>query len=160
MYAMINEIDLHGMTQIEAVEAFIQYYNRQVKNRDFSRIDVIHGYGSTGEGGALRLRIRSFLARHTDCLSFEPGESFRPGNPGQTLVFPSKALPDALDLLAEEILEYCATAKTLSKISGKFRRHGDVKIQASLKNLEKQGAITSFYKGQYRHYQASTASKH
>ncbi|HAE41211.1 MAG TPA: hypothetical protein DCG57_21645 [Candidatus Riflebacteria bacterium] len=153
---MSNEIDLHGLTQIEAVETLVKYYNRQVKAGDYRRIDVIHGYGSTGEGGALRLRIRSFLARHTDCLGYEPGESLRPTNPGQTMVFPAKALPDALDLLGEEILEYCATAKTLSKISGKFRRHGDTRILASLKGLEKQGAITSFYKGQYRHYQAIT----
>ncbi|MBU1108331.1 MAG: Smr/MutS family protein [Candidatus Riflebacteria bacterium] len=151
---MINEIDLHGLTQIEAVEALVKYYNRQVKNGDCSRIDVIHGYGSSGEGGSLRIRIRGFLASHADCLRFEPGEYFLPLNPGKTLVFPLRMLPDAVDLLADEILEYCSTAKTMSKISGKFRRHGDVKIQASIKNLEKQGAITSFYKGPYRHYQA------
>ena len=151
---MTNEIDLHGFTQIEAVEALVKYYNRQVKSGDCSRIDVIHGYGSSGEGGALRVRIRGFLARHADCLRFELGENFPPLNPGKTLVFPLRVLPDATDMLADEILEYCTTAKTMSKISGKFRRHGDVRIQASLKNLEKQGAITSFYKGPYRHYQA------
>jgi len=151
---MINEIDLHGLTQIEAIEALVKYYNRQVKNGDYSRIDVIHGYGSSGEGGALRIRIRSFLTRHIDCLKFELGEGFLPINPGKTMVFPERALPDMIDQLADEILDYCANAKTLSKISGKFRRHGDGKIQTSLKNLEKQGAITSFYKGQYRHYQA------
>lgn len=153
---MSNEIDLHGLTQIEAVEALVKYYNRQVKNGDRSRIDVIHGYGSSGEGGALRVRIRSFLARHPECLRFELGENFPPLNPGKTLVFPLCPLPDVLDLLGEEILEYCVTAKTISKISGKFRRHGDARIQASLKNLEKQGAITTFFKGQYRHYQTKT----
>ncbi|OQA01289.1 MAG: Smr domain protein [Planctomycetes bacterium ADurb.Bin401] len=150
---MSNEIDLHGYTQIEAVEAFVKFYNGCVKNRDWRRIEVI--YGSSGEGGALRRRIRSFLAGHAECLRFEAGENIAPANPGVTMVFPDKALPDSIDLLAEEILEYCATARTITKISGKFRRYGDAKIQASVKNLEKSGALKSFYKGQYRHYQST-----
>lgn len=151
---MNNEIDLHGHTQIEAVEAFVKFYNSQVKTGDCRRIDVIHGYGSSGAGGALRIKIRSFLASHADCLRFESGENFPPPNPGKTLVFPIKPLPGAVDLLANEILEFCSTAKTLSKISGKFRRYGDAKVQASLKSLEKSSALQSFYKGRYRHYQA------
>ncbi len=151
---MNNEIDLHGYTQIEAVEAFVKFYNSQVKTGNCCRIDVIHGYGSSGEGGTLRIKIRSFLARHADYLRFELGENFAPLNPGKTLVFPIKSLPDTVDLLANEILEFCATAKTLSKISGKFRRHGDAKVQVSLKSLEKSGNLQSFYKGRYRHYQA------
>ena len=151
---MSAEIDLHGLTQVEAVEALVKFYNARVRKGDCRRFEVIHGYGSSGTGGALRLRIRSFLARHADCLSYEPGESYSPANPGKTLVVPVKELPDTLDMLAEEIVEYCANARTISKISGKFRRHGDAKVQAALKTLEKQGALTSFYKGQYRHYQA------
>lgn len=154
---MHNEIDLHGYTQVEAIEALVRYYNARVKKGNRSRFDIIHGYGSTGTGGALRVRIRSFLSRHADCLRFEPGENFSPSNPGKTLVMPVKELPDMVDQLAGEILEYCATARTISKISGKFRRHGDAKVQASLKSLEKQGVITSFFKGQYRHYQAVEA---
>ena len=151
---MSNEIDLHGYTQIEAIEAFVKFYNACVKNRDWRRIEIIHGYGSSGEGGALRRRIRSFLAAHAGCLRFEAGENISPANPGVTMVFPDKPLPDSIDLLAEEILEFCATARTISKISGKFRRHGDSRIQASVRQLEKSGALKSFYKGQYRHYQA------
>ncbi|NCB37426.1 MAG: hypothetical protein EOM80_01545 [Erysipelotrichia bacterium] len=152
---MNNEIDLHGYTQIEAIEALVRFYNSRVKKGDRSRFDVIHGYGSSGTGGALRVKIRSFLLRHADCLRFEAGENYSPANPGKTLVIPIKDLPEAVDLLAEEILEYCSTAaRTINKISGKFRRYGDARVQASLKSLEKQGALTTFFKGQYRHYQA------
>mgnify|MGYP000943732689 CR=1 FL=1 len=151
---MSAELDLHGFTQIEALETLIGFYNTRVRRGDRSRFEVIHGYGSSGTGGTLRVRIRAFLARNEASLKFEPGENFSPANPGKTLVIPIKELPDMLDLLAEEILEYCGTARTLSKISGKFRRHGDVKVQAALKNLEKQGEIVSFTKGRYRHYQA------
>ena len=152
--SMSNELDLHGYTQVEAIEALVRFYNARVRKGDRRRFDVIHGYGSSGTGGTLRQRVRSFLSRFADCLCFEPGENYSPANPGKTMVIPLRELPDTLDMLAEEILEYCATARTMSKISGKFRRHGDVKIQASMRTLEKQGAITSFIKGPYRHYQA------
>ncbi len=152
---MGNEIDLHGCTRVEALEMLIRFYNDRVRRSNRTRFDVIHGYGSSGTGGTLRTCIRNFLGRHADYLRFEPGENYSPANPGKTLIIPMKELPDAVDILAEEILEYCVTPRTLSKISGKFRRYGDGKVQAALKNLEKQGAVSSFFKGQYRHYQAN-----
>jgi hypothetical protein len=151
---MHKELDLHGLTILEAVELFIGFYNSQIKKGDYSRFEVIHGYGSSGEGGAIRGRLRSFLARHGEFLSFVAGEECRPPNPGKTLVCPVKPLPSTVDILAEEILAYCEVAKTITKISGRFRRHGEAKVQVALKNLEKLNLLTSFYKGQYRHYQA------
>lgn len=151
---MSSEIDLHGCDLIEAVETFVSFYNSRVARGDCSRIDVIHGYGSTGEGGAIRVKIRSFLEKHCDSLTYEYGERFPPLNPGKTMVFPRLALPSTLDLLSAEIIVYCVIGKTATKITGKFRRHGEAKVMAALKNLEKRGLLTSFYKGNYRHYQA------
>lgn len=150
---MSCELDLHGCDLIEAVETFINFYNARVSRGDCSRIDVIHGYGSSGEGGAIRIRIRNFLERNADYLTFEPGERFAPVNPGKTMVFPRRVLPSVVDLLAEEILTFCSAGKTASKITGKFRRHGEARVMTALKNLEKQSLLTSFYKGQYKHYQ-------
>ncbi len=152
---MVSEIDLHGCTVLEAVERFVQFYNARVSAGSCSQIEVVHGYGSSGEGGAIRVKIRSFLERHNDCLGFVPGEELFPPNPGKTLIMPRKPLPTTLDLLSQEILEFCVVGKTMSKIAGKFRRYGENRVQEVLRNLEKQGLLSSFYKGRYKHFQAA-----
>jgi len=149
---MSSGIDLHGLTVIAAIEKFVLFYNQRVKSNNLSSFEVVHGYGSSGEGGAIRTRLRSFLSRHSDYLGFISGEGIFPPNPGKTIVSPRKALPTMVDQLGEEILEFCVSAKTASKISGKFRRHGEDKIQSALKSLERQNLLESFFKGQYRHY--------
>lgn len=149
---MGNEIDLHGLLTAEAIDAFIGYYNDRVQRGDHSRILVIHGYGSTGEGGKIRARLRTFLAAHGECLSFEPGEHLSGGNLGTTFVFPRKPLPSALDTLSSEILEFCRIPKTKSKIAGKFRAAGEAKIQMCLQALEKKKLLTVTNKGGYKIY--------
>lgn len=151
---MSSGIDLHGLTVLEAIEKFVEFYNQRVKKNNFSHFEAVHGYGSSGEGGAIKTRLRSFLSRHSEYLGYIAGEGMFPPNPGKTIISPRKPLPTIVDQLGEEILGFCATAKTASKISGKFRRHGEEKIQNALKNLEKQNLLASFYKGQYRHYKA------
>lgn len=150
---MDNEIDLHGCVVTEAVDAFVTYYNARVRNGDYNRILVIHGYGSTGEGGKIRTRLRSFLAGHPDELEFEPGENLSGGNLGTTFVFPRKPLPSTIDSLSEGILEFCRSPKTRSKIAGKFRMFGEARIQASLQLLEKQKRLRAFQKGTHKVFQ-------
>jgi len=140
---------------VEAIDTFVNYYNGRVHNGDFSRILVIHGYGSTGEGGKIRLRLRSFLANHENFLAFECGEHIAGGNIGNTFVFPRKPLPSTIDTLSDEILEYCRSPKTKSKIAGKFRLHGEAKIQASLQNLEKKKLLAVTHKGNHKLFQAT-----
>ncbi|HOY66836.1 MAG TPA: Smr/MutS family protein [Candidatus Ozemobacteraceae bacterium] len=149
---MGNEIDLHGLPTAEAIDAFIGYYNERVRRGDCGRILVIHGYGSTGEGGKIRTRLRNFLAAHGECLSFESGEHLSGGNLGTTLVFPRKPLPSALDALSNEILEFCRIPKTKSKIAGKFRMAGEANVQACLQTLEKKKLVTVTNKGGYKKY--------
>lgn len=150
---MDNEIDLHGLLVAEAIDAFIEYYNDRVRGGDHRRILVIHGYGSTGEGGKIRTRLRSFLAGHEEYLSFEHGEHLSGGNLGSTFVFPRKPLPSALDALSNEILDYCRSPKTKSKIAGKFRNAGEAKIQACLQSLEKKKLLAVSYKASHKVYQ-------
>ncbi len=150
---MGNEIDLHGLLVAEAIEAFIEYYNDRVRGGDYRRILVIHGYGSTGEGGKIRTRLRSFLAGHDAYLSFEHGEHLSGGNLGSTFVFPRNPLPSPLDALSNEILDYCRSPKTKSKIAGKFRGAGEAKIQACLQNLEKKKLLAVSHKGGYKLFQ-------
>lgn len=56
-------------------------------------------------------------------------------------------------MLSEEILDFCDVAKTASQISGKFHRYGETRVQAALKQLEKQGRLKSFYKGTFKVFQ-------
>ncbi|MFZ2957152.1 MAG: Smr/MutS family protein [Candidatus Ozemobacteraceae bacterium] len=155
---MSNEIDLHGCQVIEALDTFVSYYNSRIRDGDFNRILVIHGYGSTGEGGRIRVQLRRFLSNHLEYLAFACGEDIGFSNLGNTFVFPRKPLPSAMDALSSKILEYCESPKTKSKISGKFRMHGDTKVQASLQNLEKQKLLRIAYKGGTKLYQATTCS--
>lgn len=151
---MSNEIDLHGLTRIEAIEALIKFYNSRVKKGDLTPFEVIHGYGSSGVGGVLRARVRGFLESFPEHLDFDSGKNPFELNPGKTRIIPKKPLPDAVDILSEEILEFCMIGKTVSKIAGKFRRYGEVKVQTAVKQLEKQGRLKVSYKGSLKVFQA------
>ena len=151
------EIDLHGQTWRDALGDFMRLYGDVISETTVpanSAIVVIHGYGSTGEGGTLRKRFRSFLARFEECLEFTPGEEVD-GNQGCTIVRPLRGLPDSTELLSEDILDYCQTPKTRSKITGRFRRHGDTSVIEAIQSLERQGRLRRFHKKRYIMYEAS-----
>lgn len=147
-------IDLHGMTWSEALAELVDAYNRTLRSGSLSEtLDIVHGYGSTGTGGAMRIRVRSFLQIHSTRLEYVPGET-ADNNPGHTLVLPIEALPAVGDLLAEEVWEYCETARTQSKITGKFRRHGDPKVIQAIRSLERQGRLRAVARGRIKAYEA------
>ena len=152
-------IDFHGKTWADALPEFIALYNQSLAaqsdngNSGGITLDVIHGYGSTGAGGILKRRIRGYLARHTERLEFRPGEELD-GNQGHTLVTPAQPLPATAELLAEQILEYCETPRTQSKITGKFRRYGDPQTLQAIRNLERQGRLRAEPRGKVKRYQA------
>ena len=147
-------IDLHGQTWSESLAELIAAYNRLlVAGSSSELLEVVHGYGSTGTGGSLRRRVRSFLAAHSDRLEFQPGEDAN-GNPGHTIVLPIQPLPEVSDLLAEQVLEYCETARTQSKITGKFRRHGDPRVMQAIRSLERQGRLRTVSRGRNKAYEA------
>jgi hypothetical protein len=117
-------------------------------------LDVVHGYGSTGTGGVLRTRLRAFLERQSSCLEFVPGENLD-GNQGHTIVVPLKSLASLGDQREEEIWAYCAQPRTLSKITGKFRRHGEPEVLHAIHALERQQRIHAVgKKGALSLYQA------
>lgn len=151
---MNNEIDLHGLLAAEAIEAFIKHYNGRVRRNDLGQIKVIHGYGSNGSGGKILVKLRNFLAKNSDKLSFTPGEESFSRNPGVTLVKPRKLLPEVVDMLASEILEYCLLPKTKAKIAGKFRKAGEARIKEAIGELEKRSLLISFNKGQHKVFQS------
>ena len=145
-------IDLHGKAWSEALTDFLDFYNRNVATGD--SLGVVHGYGSSGAGGAMRTRLRAFLAKHPESLAFTPGEQLD-GNPGYTVVRPVRPLPGFVDLLAEQVWEYCENPRTNSKITGRFRRHGDPQVQQAIRTLEKQGRLKVVSRGRLKEYRAA-----
>ena len=138
-----TQLDLHGKTWREAQDAFIAFYNAALGRGGGGSgvtLTVVHGYGSTGEGGVLRRRLRAYLDRLGDYLEYTPGEQMD-GNPGCTYIAPQKRIPALKDALASEILKYCETGKTRSKIIGKFRRHGQPKTLEAIRALERRGRL-------------------
>lgn len=83
-------IDLHGLTDDEAVEQLMTRINHLLKHGQRHRINVIHGYGSSGAGGRLKSVIRETLDRCQ--VEYFCGEVFD-GNPGHTIVLLSAQGP-------------------------------------------------------------------
>lgn len=151
----MSNVDFHGKTWSEALAEFIDQYNRALQSDGgtTATLDVVHGYGSTGTGGALRIRIRSFLAKHSRRLEYMPGETVD-GNPGHTVVLPAQPLPAIDDMLAEQVWEYCESPRAQSKIAGRFRRHGDPRVMQAIRSLEKQGRLRAVSRGRTKVYEA------
>ena len=148
-------LDLHGLTWAEAEASFIEAYNqtlRQAKNDSFG-LDVVHGYGSSGTGGVLRVRLRASLVRYDSFLDFHTGEQVD-GNPGHTIVVPLKPLPSLRNQLSQDIWNFCEKPRSRSKIIGKFRRHGETAVLSTIKTLEKQQLLRPSSQGAHKLYQA------
>ncbi len=55
---MLKEINVeHGFTSLEAIE----YIKQVLSSSKKTCIYIIHGYGSSGRGGVIRQKVRSFL---------------------------------------------------------------------------------------------------
>ena len=151
----LRTLDLHGLTWAEAEASFIEFYNQAVREvgKDVARLDVVHGYGSSGIGGVLVTRLRRFLGRYESCLEFKAGERLD-GNPGHTIVVPLKPLPSLRDQLSQDIWDFCDRPRSKSKIIGKFRRHGEMVVLSTIKTLEKQKRLNPSNQGAHKLYQA------
>src|SRR5246127_5545670 len=116
------DFDVHGLTVDEALKAFVDFYNRQVKLSSREPVRVVHGWGSSGQGGKIRLKLRELLAEAKPNLEWKSGEDVE-GNLGVTIVYPRKAIQPREDQLATAIREFCSTPRTESKIAGQFPRY-------------------------------------
>lgn len=82
-----RSIDLHTRTVAEAIREFVRFYNNCVRSSYRGRLEVIHGYGSSGSGGAIREELRRYLKAQEEIFGgFLAGESLR--NPGVTILYP------------------------------------------------------------------------
>ena len=142
-----QELDLHGLTWPEARRQFVEFYNGVfLSGKRRVRLEIIHGWGASGQGGVLRNRLRRFLAGCRESLEFTPGEEVD-GNRGCTYVTPLEPLPDANNALAEAIWDFCHHPRAMSKVAGQFRRYGDPQVLAAVRYLKKQGRLIETRKG-------------
>ncbi len=153
---MTRSIDLHGLTVDESIRHFVTSYNALFESGYRGRIEVIHGYGSSGEGGAIRRKLRSFLAANRDRFKrVTDGDSV--GNPGVTYVEGKGRLPaeEASTALERAILEFCATPKSESKILVKLiGRYGDPAIRAAIRDIVRRGSLERIRSGAEVKYRA------
>jgi len=145
------ELDVHGLTVDEALKAFVEFYNRLVQSRSREPVRVVHGWGSSGGGGKIRLKLRQLLADLTPNLDWKPGEDIE-GNLGVTIVYPSKVIDVLENQLAAAILEFCSTPRTESKISGQFRKYEPRKIKEAIRLLVRRGQMKQIVKGDHVAY--------
>ena len=137
------EIDMHELTWKEAKKTFMEAYADAFDgagNPTGKSLKVIHGYGSTGEGGVIRNRLRSLCESLEDYLEFTPAEEID-GNRGCTIITPKACLPPIEAMLAEDVWDYCNGMRARSKIMRKFRRYGDPLIMRAIRSLERQGRL-------------------
>src|SRR5205807_2549016 len=91
MFWTMIELDVHGLTVREAVDAFVDFYNHHLRNASREPIRIIHGWGSSGDGGKIRLKLRQFLAEASGELDWKSGEDVE-GYMGVTIIYPRKAI--------------------------------------------------------------------
>ena len=142
-------IDLHDMIYDEAIRYFINKYNESIKIDPKEEIIVIHGYGSTGNGGILKQRFKTFFKQNKDNLNF-----LADINPGRTFITPIHSIPIILDILSEKIVTYCSDSpKAIIKIQGKFHREYRAnEVKQALQKLVKQDLIEVIQKKSTTNY--------
>lgn len=148
-----DELDLHGFTVAEAIELFVQYYNTRVDNNQYGCWKIIHGYGSSGKGGAIRVKFRALLDEHLDKLRYEAGDDY--GDPGWTWVYPKVRLPDQRERMAAAILTFCSAGKTEEKILQEFGKHVEAQVKQAVRSLARQGKLKVVDKGTKVLYQTA-----
>lgn len=147
----MSELDVHGLTVDEALQVFLNFYNRQARSSSREPVRIVHGWGSSGQGGKIRLKLRELLADAAPNLDWKPGEDVE-GNPGVTIVYPRKLIQPRENQLAAAILEFCATPRTESKIAGEFRKYQPREIKEAIRSLLRQGRIKEVVKAGHTTY--------
>ena len=70
-----------GMPTVENARIKLDQALRTAKARRYDTLKIIHGYGSSGKGGAIKRDVQSFLSgkkRARTIRGFVPGENFSP----------------------------------------------------------------------------------
>ncbi len=138
------ELDLYGLSVSEALATVVAKYNALL-GTEHRELVVVHGYGSSGEGGVLKHRIRSFL--QSAKVSFRTEQDGFHGNRGQTVVLIGNSLLSVGQGLEDKMLDYCTIAKTKEKIFAKFHKSGTKALREAFSALVSKGLLKQRWKG-------------
>ena len=85
--------DYHGLSAQEALCQFVIDYQKLRKGPGSGTLQIVHGYGSTGEGGIIKKLLREVLDFEAGrgVLTFKISEDIE-GHPGYTIVLPKAPL--------------------------------------------------------------------
>lgn len=70
-----------GMPTVEKARLKLDQELRSARSRRTAAVKIIHGYGSSGKGGAIKREVQAFLTgkmRAGQIKAFVPGERFSP----------------------------------------------------------------------------------
>jgi DNA-nicking Smr family endonuclease len=88
-----KKIDLHGLTELEALRKLVRDYNVHIRSGCRDPVWIVHGYGSSGRGGVIHRAVRRYISANIDRFD-KVVEGDRLANPGVTLVYPKRLLPE------------------------------------------------------------------
>jgi hypothetical protein len=136
-------IDLHDTKLEDAIPFFITKYNEFYLNGFKGEIEVIHGYGSSGIGGVIKKRFKSFSEAYNTYFNAR-----YTNNLGVTFITPKKLIPKENFLLENEILIFCSNSpKSMNKIKNNFlKKYKQEDIKKSVLSLLKKNLLSEIQK--------------
>jgi hypothetical protein len=150
----LKELDLHGLRMADALHLLVEAHNSIAASGSREGLKVIHGYGSTGQGGEMREEIRELLRRNPHAGEFVTGEEAE-NNPGFTIVYPRKRLPAGSERLWDAIVEFCKEPRSQEEIVRKFiRRSAEPEIARAIRELTNRGKLRETYHNTRKKYSA------
>jgi len=156
MAIMAHQIDLHGLTVDAALETFVEQCNRLFRGGYRGKIVVVHGYGSSGQGGAIKKRLTGFLAKHHDYFDSSVWDG---GNPGVTTLRQLKALPvEKAGGIEQQLLAFLVVPKVEAKIFARFHSKSVAEVKELLRDLRQRGLIHEAVKNGQKAWQCGASS--
>ena len=139
------KLDLHGMRTKDAIDRFISDYNKAVR-LGVDRLEVVHGYGSSGVGGDIKDALTALLDAYPGKVRYIKGEIL--GNGGMTVVVPDKPLPPRKTALDDVILNMLSKPSSLKEIEERLSGLAtENEMHGAIKALIRSKAATEEVRG-------------
>jgi DNA-nicking Smr family endonuclease len=139
------KLDLHGMRTRDAIDLFIRECNK-FSSAGGERMEVVHGYGSSGVGGDIKEALMALLDAYPDKVRYIKGELV--GNRGVTVVIPDSKLPYRRTSIDAVICSILLKPRSIAQIEVEL--HGlatTEEIKASLSALMSLGKASRITQG-------------